>query len=123
MKAYSMDLRERIVQAVAEGTAAAAVARRFRVGRATVDRYLRRHRAGALAPRTSPGRPPRIGPPAEPSLRAQLEAAPDATLAEHVERWEQAQGSRVSVTTMHRAIARLGWTRKKRPSRPASRTR
>jgi transposase len=122
MRAYSLDLRERVVRAVAAGTPQAVVARTFGVGRATVERYLRRHRAGALAPRRSPGRPARIGPAMEPALRAQLEDAPDATLAEHCERWARAQGVRVSVSAMHRAIARLGWTRKKRPSTPPSRT-
>src|SRR5690242_10874226 len=113
MRAYSLDLRERIVRAVEAGTPQAEVARRFGVGRATVERYLRRHRAGALAPRTSPGRPPRIGPAAESALGAQLKATPDATLAEHAEQWARTQGVRVSITTMHRAIGRLGWTRKK----------
>jgi transposase len=108
-----LDLRERIVRAAEAGAPVAAVARTFGVGRATVERYLRRARAGALAPRTSPGRPARIGPAAWPALRAQLAATPDATLAEHAERWAADQGARVSVATMGRAIARLGWTRKK----------
>lgn len=122
MKAYSMDLRERIVQTVEAGRPQAEVARTFGVGRATVERYVRRHRIGTLAPRPSPGRPPRIGPEATGALRAQLEATPDATLAEHVEQWAREQGTTLSVTTMHRAIARLGWTRKKRRSKRASGT-
>jgi transposase len=117
-----LDLRERAVRAVAAGTPVAVVARTFGVGTATVGRYLRRARAGALAPRSSPGRPARIGPAAWPALRAQLAAAPDATLAEHAERWAREQGAPVSAATMHRAIARLGWTRKKSRSAPASRT-
>ena len=123
MKAYSLDLRERVVRAVAAGTPRAVAARAFGVGLATVERYVRRHRAGELAPRSSPGRPARIGPDAEPALRAQLAAAPDASLAEHVERFAAERGVRVSVATMHRAIARLGWTRKKSRSGRASRTR
>jgi len=123
MRAYSLDLRERIVQAVAAGTPQAAVAEQFDVGRATVERYVRRHRAGTLPPRRSPGRPARIGPEAEATLRAQVAATPDATLAEHCARWAAAQGAHVSLATMHRAIVRLGWTRKKRSSTPASRIR
>jgi transposase len=122
MRAYSLDLRERIVRAVEAGTPRPEVARTFGVGVATVGRYVRLGRAGALAPRSSPGRPARIGPAAWPALRAQLAAAPDATLAEHCATWGRAQGARVSEATMHRAIARLGWTRKKRPSGRASRT-
>lgn len=121
MNAYSLDLRERIVQAVAGGMAKTVAARTFGVSYATVKRYVHREQAGALAPRTSPGRRRAID--AASAWRAQLEAAPDATLAEHVTQWAQEQGVTVSLTTMHRAIARLDWTRKKRPSSPASATR
>ncbi|HEV7216185.1 MAG TPA: helix-turn-helix domain-containing protein [Chloroflexota bacterium] len=117
-----MDLRERVVRAAEAGAPRRVVARTFGVGLATVERYLRRARAGALAARTSPGRPARIGPDAAAALRAQLAAAPDASLAEHVERFAAERGVRVSVATMHRAIARLGWTRKKSRSGRASRT-
>ncbi len=124
MKAYSLDLRERIVRAVAAGASQAAVARTFGVGRATVQRYLYRQREGApLTPRPIPGRAARIGPAQEPLLRAQLADSPDATLAEHCARWEEAHGVRLSVAAMQRTIVRLGWTRKKRASGPASRIR
>ena len=123
MKAYSLDLRERIVQAVEGGMAQTVAARTFGVGVATVKRYLHRHAADDLAPRTSSGRRRVIAADAEAALRTQLAAAPDATLAEQVDQWAREQGVTVSVTTMHRSIGRLGWTRKKRPSTPASATR
>jgi transposase len=66
-----------------------------------------------LTSRPIPDPPVRIDPTDEPLLRAQLDAMPDATLAEYCAPWERAQGVRLSVATMHRAIARLGWTRKK----------
>jgi transposase len=50
-------------------------------------------------------------------LQAQVAAAPDATLAQHCARWEAAQGVRVSVATMSRALRRLGITLKKSPAR------
>jgi transposase len=111
MDAYSLDLRERIVRAVAAGQPKTAVARTFQVSLSTVKRYAARHRtAGSLAPTRQARQQPRITPADHPALRAQLEAQPDATLAEHCQRWAQAQGVRVSVPTMWRAIARLGWT-------------
>lgn len=123
MRAYSLDLRERIVRAVGAGTPRSVVARTFGVGRATVERYLRRQReAGSLAPRKSPGRPAVIGAAQAPALRAQLAAAADATLAEHCATWEREQGVRPSLWAMHRALARLGVTRKKRSSTRASGT-
>jgi transposase len=124
MKAYSTDLRERILRAVDDGLSKSEAARRFGVSRATVKRYFRHLRqTGSLAPKERRGPAPAIGPAQHGALRAQLAAAPDATLAQHCATWEREQGTRVSVATMHRAIARLGWTRKKRPWPPASGTR
>ena len=127
MRPYSLDLRERIVRAVDAGATQTAAAETFGVGRATVQRYVaQRRRRGSLAPRPLPGRAARIGPPQAAALRAQLDASPDATLAEHCDRWtggRAAHGVRVSVATMQRTIARLGWTRKKRRSTPPNRTR
>lgn len=124
MKAYSMDLRERIVQAVESGQPKSVMARLLDVGRATVDRYVRQYRAtGDLRPKPHLGGEPRIRPEQYPALVAQLEAAPDATLAEHCATWERTQQVRVSVATMRRAIARVDWRLKKRHSRRASKTR
>ncbi len=100
-----------------------AVAQTFGVGRATVQRYVAQRRRGTLVPRPFPGRAARIGAAHAAALRAQMDAAPDATLAEHCDRWAADQGVRVSVATMQRTIARLGWTRKKRRSPRPNRTR
>ena len=117
MRAYSVDLRERIVAAAA-GEAHRAVAARFRVSLATVGNYLRLRRAtGSRAPRPRPGGTPDIPPARYPALRAQLAADPDATLAQHCATWAQAEGQLVSVSTMDRTIARLGWTHKKNAGR------
>ena len=125
MKAYSMDLRTRIVAAVREEEQPmSVVARLFRVCRATVVRYLDRlETEGHLGAKTSPGRPREITPGDEPALVAQLEATPDATLEEHCAAWERQRGERVSVATMQRAIRRVDWRLKKRLSRRASKTR
>jgi transposase len=124
MRAYSLDLRTRIVETVAAGQSKSAVAHRFGVGRATVYRYLARQQlTGSLAPGRAPGARRRLPAAAEPALRAQLATRPDATLAEHCATWAQQQGVHVSPATMRRAIRRLGWTRKKRRFTPASKTR
>ena len=125
MKPYSDDLRTRILAAVDAGMSKCQAARVFAVSRSTIKLYAQRRReTGSLAP--TPRSAPRsavIGPPQQDALRAHLAAAPDATLATHCATWEREQGVRVSVSTMHRAIARLHWTRKKRPSPPASETK
>jgi len=125
MNAYSEDLRSRILAAVDAGMSKCEAARVFAVSRSTIKRYAQQRReTGTLAPKpaTRP-RPMAIGPAHHAALRAQLEADPDATLAEHAAAWARTQGVRVSLWTMRRAILRLGWTRKKRPSPPASGTK
>jgi transposase len=112
------------VQAVAAGQPQTVAARTFGVGVATVRRYVTQQRTtGTLTPKRHPGPARRIGPTEQPALRAQVEAAPDATLAEHCAAWEQTHGVRVSPPTMCRALRRLGWPLKKRRSPPASKTR
>jgi transposase len=114
MRAYSLDLRERIVRAVASGQPTTVVAQTFGVGVATVRRYSTQQRlTGSLAPKRHLGPARRIGPADQPALLAQVQAAPDATLAEHCTTWEQTHGVRVSPPTMCRALARLGWPLKK----------
>ncbi|MGH7861128.1 MAG: IS630 transposase-related protein [Candidatus Dormibacteraceae bacterium] len=117
MKAYSLDLRARIVGAVDRDLPHAVVARTFAVSVATVRRYLaRRAQTASLAPRAIPGRPARIGPAAYPALRAQVAAIPDASLAEHRERWEATTGQRVSESTFCRLFQRLRLPLKQRPN-------
>jgi transposase len=109
MRAYSMDLRERIVAAVDAGAIQSEAAERFGVSLRTVERYLALRRVtGSLAATEQ-----RHGP--EPTVRwalqawlpARLEAAADATLAEHVAAFVAAGGQRVSLSAMSRAIAGL----------------
>jgi transposase len=115
MKAYSIDLRQRVVAAHNAGMGPTSIKRTFSVGRATVYRYLDQfNENGSLDPKQRPGRPGLIRTEQYQALVAQLEHHPDATLAEHCALWSETQGAHVSESTMHRAIARVGWTRKKR---------
>jgi transposase len=122
MRAYSLDLRERIVRAVRRGQRPEAVAAQFEVSVWTVKRYLQRAEEGRLAASPIPGRPREIGAGQEEALRAQWRGAPDAPLGEHCDAWSAAHGARVHPTTMSRSLARLGWSRKKRSSTPPSGT-
>ena len=115
MKAYSEDLRLRIVAAVDGGMPRSEAARTFGVGRATVKRYLAlRRETGALAPRPRRGPPPIKMAALAAALPPRLADCPDATLAEHCAWYAGVAGVRVADTTMSRVIRRhLGWTRKK----------
>ena len=117
MKAYSEDLRERVLLAVDAGTPHAEIVRLLRVSLATIGRYVRlRREVGSLAAKRHPGMRPRIGEPERAALEAQLAAVGvDASLEAHCQRWQAEQGVLVSVPTMGRALARVaGWTHKKR---------
>jgi transposase len=115
MKAYSPDLRERVLRAVDQGYQRADIIKMFGVSRATIKRYLKQRReTGAVEAKPHPGRPPKKFAPLQVGLIAQLEAYDDATLETHCQLWQEQHGVRVSPSTMGRAIRRIGWTRKKR---------
>jgi transposase len=124
MRAYSTDLKEHLVRAVADGRPMREAARQFGVAVTTVKRAVVRHReTGSLERKPIPGGPRKIGREQEAVLLARLEDAPDATVLEHCAWWADHQGQELSEATMWRAIRRLGWTHKKRHWQPVSATR
>ena len=124
MRAYSTDLKERLVRAVANGLPMREVARRFEVAVTTVKRAVVQQReTGSWERKPIPGRPRAINREHEALLLARLHAAPDATVLEHCAWWAEHQGQQLNEVTMWRAMRRLGWTHKKRHWQPASVTR
>src|SRR3954454_18387557 len=109
MRAYSMDLRERIVAAVDAGASQSQAAGRFGVSLRTVERYLARRRVpGSLAATEQRHGPePRQRRQLQAWLPSRLDAAADATLAEHVAAFVADGGERVSLSAMSRAITGL----------------
>ncbi|MCA1669818.1 MAG: helix-turn-helix domain-containing protein [Thermomicrobia bacterium] len=80
MKAYSEDLRCRVVRATDDGLSQPDAARLFRVGLRTVERYLHQWRErGALTSRTSSGDRPAIPPGRYPVLVAHWQRSPHRT--------------------------------------------
>lgn len=119
----SVDLRKRVVAAYERGGVTRdAVAEMFQVGRATVNRLVRQFRAtGSVEPGPhGGGKPAKFNPRLDRMLRKLVAEQSDATVPELVEALEAKTGARVSSSTMGRALARLGLTRKKSPSSPAS---
>jgi len=124
MRAYSTDLRERIIRVVAEGRPMREAARRFGVSVSAVKRYVvRQQETGSLERKPIPGGPRKIRREQDAILLARLEAEPDATVREHCAWWAEHQGQEVSEATMWRALHRLGWTHKKNHWQPASVTK
>jgi transposase len=117
MKAYSRDLRIRVLDAVDGGMPRREVVRVFGVSSPTITRWRRRRReTGSLAPSRRPGPPGPLRAALRAGLPARLAERPDATLGEHCSWWAAAHGVRPSTATVSRVIVHdLGWTRKKRP--------
>src|SRR5579859_5938095 len=114
MKAYSQDVRERILRAVDHGYPKTEIVQMFGISLSTLKRYVKQRREkGHMQPKAIPGRPSKKRAQVEAGMLPQLQAHNDATLEQHCDLWEQTQGERVSRWTMSRAIERLGWTQKK----------
>lgn len=118
MKAYSLDLRQRVLQAALSGKyAIAEVAGLFNVGTTFVNKVLKLHRTGEdLAPRPhGGGYPARLSKAHHKLLRQQVRLRNDATLEELRSHLQEQAGLSVSRATIGRVLHRLGLSRKKKP--------
>jgi transposase len=123
MRAYSEDLRRKIVNAIGRGMPKAEAARTFGVGISTVKRYATKARRGEpLQPGKAPGKRPKMDERVSKLLEADLEERPFATLKERCDYVSAVSGVSVSRSTMCRTIARIGPTRKKGGQAPRSET-
>lgn len=123
-RAYSVDLRERVLAACARGEGSrAAVAQRFSVSTATVYNWLRQAREeDRRAPKPHAGGPaPRLDAEGLAVLQELVARQNDATLAEYAERLAARTGVQVSRPTLCQVLRRLQLRRKKRRSGPARR--
>ena len=116
--AIPVALRERIVEAVRSGMSWNEAADEFKVGVATVNRLMRKDREGtSLEPLGhAGGQRHRIPDKDLKRLRRIVDRRPDATITELVEAYQLETGLRVGESTLARAMSRLGFSRKKRPS-------
>ena len=123
MSGYSVDLRERIVSSVEGGMSKAEAARTFSVSLSSVKRYVNKaNRGESLAPKKRPGSLPKLDEKARKLLEDDLHERPFVTLRDRCEYIEVVTGLSVSRSTVCRAIARIGPTRKKGGESPPSAT-
>ena len=114
MKAYSVDLREKIVAAVRHGMSKAQAARTFGVGATSVKRYVKLAEEGkSLKPGKAPGKKGKLDGSAMKLLEEDLRLRPAATYQKRAALLYELLGVRVSKSTICRVIKRLGYTRKK----------
>jgi len=115
MKAYSQDLRHRVLRAIDQGKSQAEVSETLTISTATIKRYLKaRRERGHVLPKPISGRPSIKGAALQAGLLDQLRAHPDATREQHCQIWEARTGTKVSPASISRARMALGWTRKKK---------
>lgn len=116
MKPYSLDLRERIVQAYQVGdTSVRKVAARFNVSRSFVQKLLKQqNEQGHLQPGKQGGAMKGVLSGCQEQLSQMVEQYPDATLPEYCEYWGESYNQWVSPSTMCRALQNTQLTRKKR---------
>jgi transposase len=113
-----------VIAAIRAGVSCRAAAERFGIAPSAAVKWRRLWlETGSVAPRTQggdtrSGRIEALGP----AILAMVDETPDITLVEIAERLEQERGERFAPSTVHRFFRRHGWSFKKNPPMPASRT-
>ena len=113
MKAYSEDLRTKILEAVDRGMPKSEAAKTFGVSRSSVKRYAAARREGRpLAPRKHPGSKPKLDQRARKILQADVEDRPTITLKERCRFLKEIVGVSVSESTLSRLLRKMGFSPK-----------
>lgn len=121
MDSYSLDLRERVMQAWQDGNRQGWIADTFAVSVSTVKAWIKRFKeTGSLEPQARGREQPLIKDEQASAIQNMVDSLPDGTLETYCDTWAQLTGQRVSQPTMCRALQRFDRRRKKRPSPPVS---
>ena len=115
MRAYSEELRQKVVQAVQQrGTSKSQAARLFGISLSSVKRYTTLAGEGeSLTPRKGGGRPPIADQTTRRLLEEDIRTRPAATLKERRHFLESFAGKSLSESTLRRLLKRMGFSRKK----------
>ena len=115
MKAYSEDLRKKVVEAVERrGTSKSEAARLFGISLSSVKRYTKlADRGESLTPRKGGGRPPIADDATRKLLEQDIRTRPSATIKERRRFLESFAGKSLSEPTLRRLMKRMGFSRKK----------
>jgi transposase len=113
MKAYSEDLRRKVVEAIHRGMGKSEAARSFGVSLSSVKRYVAKADQGdSLTPKKHPGPRPKIDERARRLLEADVEQRPALSLRERGTFLERVAGVKVSESTLSRHLRRMGFSPK-----------
>jgi transposase len=122
MKAYSQDLREKVIAAVTAGKQSnRKLAEAFGISESVIEKWTRRQReTGSVAAWPHGGGVPRRLAAQEGFLRAEVAQQPDISLEELCARLKAKQGVAATASMMCRELQRLKLPRKKRASTTAN---
>lgn len=124
-QAYSIDLRRRVTQAIADGKSRRAAAKQFVISAATAVRLQQRfERTGCLEP-SRQGRPPGSGKlgPYRDEIIARVEEQPDITMPD-LAAWLLAEhGVPVDPSNLSKLLCKAGFSYKKNTAGSGARTR
>jgi transposase len=113
MKAYSEDLRKKILDAVDRGMPKSEAAKTFGVSRSSIKRYAAAHREGKpLVPKKHSGSKPKLDERARKLLEADVDERPALTLKDRRRFLEEMVGVSVSESTLSRLLRKMGFSPK-----------
>jgi transposase len=113
MKAYSEDLRQKIVQALQRGISKSQAAHLFNISLSSVKRYARLAQRGeSLKPGKGSGRPPKVGDNEKRLLKEDMRERPTATIRERRLFLESLTAKTFSDPTVRRLLKRMGFSQK-----------
>jgi transposase len=116
MKPYSVDFREKIVNAYQAGNISIRkLAANFAVGKAFVQKMLKQHKEeGHVNPGKQGTKKRSVLADSSTQLIELVAKYPDATLSEYCEYWQDLYGQIISPSMMCRELQKLNLTRKKK---------
>jgi len=105
-RAYSLDLRKKVISFVTKGGRKREAAKLFNIGEDTIYRWIRQNKSGDLSPKKRTHFPTKVS---IETLRKYVEDHPDHTLK------EIGQAVKLSASKVWKHVKKLGLTLKKRP--------
>ena len=124
MKALSLDLRQRIADALEGGQTQTSIAERFAVSLSSVERMARKRREGqGLEPGVRPGKKPLVETEQHEAFAQLAASRTDWTLQTLAQAWQEQGGKTLSQATTSRTLRRNGFSYKKSAALPKSETK
>ncbi len=118
-KAYSVDLRLRVLAALDAGLSKMQAHRTFQISRSTIDDWLKLRAQSGTVQAPQP-RQSRRGLAAQEDFAAFAQRQQHRTLEQMQQAWQQERQQSVSIMSFSRALRQHGYTRKKRATSTGS---